>query len=124
MVQPSGIHLALAVHGLLGTTAEGRPVGGSESGEVKGGGGFLGGLLRQRLLAAGAEAVVPPVPARERGVTAQAAGGARIRAGLRGSFPSTSRLPSHRGPQGCLPSMGVEGPCLGPPMLSTTTAED
>jgi hypothetical protein len=81
-------------------------------------------LLIEFIFAAGAQAVLPTVPAPELVVTAQTGRRSCIRAVFRGSAMGTFQgsLATHGGPQRC--TVVGEGLCVGPDTLSTTTAED
>jgi hypothetical protein len=85
---------------------------------------LLGRFLIEFIFAAGAQAVLPTVPARELVVTAQTGRRSRIRAVFRGSAMGTFRgsLVTHGGPQQY--TVVGEGLCVGPDTLSTTAAED
>jgi hypothetical protein len=85
---------------------------------------LLGRFLIEFIFAAGAQAVLPAVPAPELVVTAQTGRRSRIRAVFRGSAMGTFQgsLATHGSPQRC--TVVGEGLCFGPDTLSTTAAED
>jgi hypothetical protein len=100
------------------------PVSWPARGRVKRAPWLLRWLPVELMPTAGAQAVLPTIPAPELLVTAQTRGISGIRAVFRGSAMGAFPWPfvTHGGPQRC--TVVGEGLCFGPDSLSTTAAED